>query len=136
MSDTYEAAERWLDLSVRFTFHQGWGVSVLPICAGDDEPDPDRIVDIEVGVARITGQTVKLLGGQTLCVPFDVDSSSDPQCWVPVDNFKPEHDWIGDDQHDLRAYWFATESEAREHAESVKRQWADPLPWQSFVTLD
>jgi hypothetical protein len=117
------------------TYREGWGVSVMPIWEGEDEPE--RISDIEVGVTHITADRVRVLDGTTPCVPFDESMRTDSNGpWIPVENYRDELDAVNNDSHDLRDHWFKTEQEARDHASSVLAQWQNPQPWQSFVVTE
>jgi hypothetical protein len=133
VNDTYEQARTDAEMLARFTYHTGWGVSVGLIWEGEDEPE--RVTDIEVGVTRIASDTVRLVGN-TLCVPFDVNFQHPQSFWIPVQDFKPDLPLVNNDSHDARSHWFATESEAREHAKFVQDQWDNPQPWESFIQTD
>jgi hypothetical protein len=136
-----------LETTHTITVREGWGVDVMAIWAGADEPihssetevddtyseiqmdEPTYISEIQVAVVHITPAACKLVGG-VWCV-----DTGDGSSWVPVENFRELEDLPQDDTHDLRTRWFATEREAIEHADTVKARWAHPAPWESFVEL-
>ena len=111
------------------TYREGWGVSVCPIWAGEDEnPECDRIAEIEVFVIRLHPDNGRLVGSA-----YCMQQGDSPN--VPVENFRPLDDLRTDDTHDLRDRWFATEDEARAHARYTAARWANPSPWESFIQL-
>lgn len=118
-------------VSVPFTFAEGWGVSVDLIHYGenDDGINEEAIADLDVNVARIAADTLETIGN-VACVPLGHGN------YVPVDLFKVGLAPVDNDSHDARSHWFATEAEARDHAKAVAEQWANPLPWQSFIQTD
>ena len=111
------------------TFREGWGVAVIPLWSFRDE-DNETISDLDVEVVPIREDLVIVSYG-TPCVP-----SSTPKMLYPIANFRELDDLWQDDSHDARDRWFATEQEAREHAESVIKSWENPNPWQSFVVTE
>jgi hypothetical protein len=117
-----------LEVTRTITISEGWGVTCMPIWAADDDP-PEHITEVEVFVAEITHERCELIGG-AWCVLVE-----DGQLWVPVENFQKLPELTTDDTHDLRTRWFATEAEAREHADWVVKRWEKPAVWESFVVL-
>lgn len=115
-----------LTITRTITIQEGWGVDVVPIWAGEDEPE--GITDIEVSVVRIDRAACHEVAGAWCVAAAD-------KYWVPVENFKDLEDLQTDDTHDLRGRWFATKREAVEHADTVKARWRNPAPWECFVEL-
>jgi hypothetical protein len=109
------------------TYKEGWGVACVPIYNGEEYDD--SIADIEVLIVRIAESAVREIGG-TPCVRPDGESM-----WFPVVNFQELEELWEDDTHDLRDRWFATEEEARGHADYTLKRWRNPEPWESFVRL-
>lgn len=109
-----------------YTFEEGWGVHIISIWAGDDEPE--RIVEIEVSVVAITEAGVRIVGGAP-CVQVE------DNLYCPIENFQREVSETYDDTHDLRSRWFATEDEARVHARYTRSRWENPAVWESFVQV-
>jgi hypothetical protein len=107
------------------TFTEGWGVSVDPVYSGEED---DSVADIDVTVVAIDRADAVLVG-DVWCVAIA------PRVYVPIDDFQHVDDLTVGDTHDLRTRWFATEEEAREHADGVEATWRNPSPWESFVTL-
>jgi hypothetical protein len=116
-------AEFTLTHEVAETYHEGWGVDIIPIW-GDDE----RITEIDVMVVEIDAGNARLVGG-AWCMP------AGNGYWVPIVNFRDESDLVYDDTHDLRTRWFATAKEATDHATYTRQRWDNPSPWESFVNL-
>lgn len=115
------------------TFTEGWGVSINAIWSGGDEDGPEYVSDIDVAVVRITADTVEVIG-EVPCVKLDPTSPNN-RTWVPVANFKVEAARQYDDTHDLRDRWFATEEQAKHHANYTLQRWRNPRPWESFVAI-
>ncbi len=105
---------------------EGWGVDVTPIFS--DEQDDSHVADIDVTVVQITKDNLEKIGG-VWCVKLGENYH------VPVESFKHLDKLWQDDTHDLRTRWFATEQEARDHAEYTLSRWKNPNPWESFVCL-
>jgi hypothetical protein len=115
--------------SIERKYREGWGVEIVAIWAGEsDEPECDRISDIDVIVVRIHPDNGRTVGGVYCMAAGD-------NFYVPVENFRQLDDLSQDDTHDLRTRWFATEEGARAHAKFTEERWANPSPWESFVTL-
>lgn len=112
------------------TFCEGWGVAVIPVFAGDEEPFPESVVEIEVEVVRITKSDVSIIG-EIPCVANPLGSGT----WIPVENFQQLEDLTEGDTHDLRDRWFATYEEAQAHAHFTKERFDHPAVWESFVCL-
>ncbi len=110
------------------TFTEGWGVFVDPIFANEEYYSEGTIEDIEVSVVEINEATSSDFIGGVFCVSVD-------GMYVPIENFAKAEHLANDDHHDLRTRWFATEEEAREHANWVEQRWLNPEPWTSFVQL-
>ena len=110
-------------------YREGWGVAICPIWASDDDGEPlDAVADIEVSVVRLGPTTERIVGG-AIC------AEAWPGLYVPMENFKRLEDLRHDDTHDLRDRWFATETEARDHAAHTQRRWERPQPWESFIQV-
>lgn len=109
------------------TYEEGFGVHVSPIWGGEDE-EVDRVVDIDVSVVPIREDLVSIVGGVACVQVYE-------RAYSPVENFLHAEDLTQDDTHDLRSRWFATEQEAKDHAEYTLSRWAHPEPWCSFVQL-
>jgi hypothetical protein len=114
-------------IQVPFTFAEGWGVVVEIVWNGED--DAEGVAFLEPSVVRIATDNLQTIGN-VACARVDGNN------YVPIENFKAGLSPASSDSHDARSHWFATEAEAREHAESVAEQWANPLPWQSFIQTD
>jgi hypothetical protein len=117
-------------VNVPRTYRAGWGVAVNEVWSGDDDPT-EHIEAIDVEVVRIDADAARIIGGVP-CVQT-ADEVEQYAIWHPIENFRDLPDLTGDDSHDLRDRWFATEQEAREHAARVRREWDNPLPWQPFA---
>lgn len=104
-------------------FRDGWGVAIIPLW-DDDESISDIIVEV-LNLSPVNWHIV----GNMLCV------KGESGIYHPVENFQPREPLQYDDQHDLRDTWFASCTEACEHANYVRDTWRNPLPWQSFITL-
>lgn len=113
-----------------YKFREGWGVAVDVIWEGEDEDGniSERVADISVFVTEIREDRVRIVGGVPCVQVLE-------EYHMPVENFQEVEDLPYDDQHDLRTRWFATEEQARDHAEDVESTWRNPAPWQSFITL-
>jgi hypothetical protein len=107
-------------------YREGWGVCIVPMWSGEDEPE--HVSDIEVEVVRL-GPTTEVIVAGALCVQVW------PNAYVPMENFQPLDDLTVDDTHDLRLRWFARETDARAHAEYTLQRWKNPQPWESFVEV-
>lgn len=110
-------------------YREGWGVSITPLWDENEETGAEWISDIFVSVVRLSPQTEVIIGN-TIC------AETEENFFVPMDNFQPLEDLWENDTHDLRDRWFATEREARDHAEYTERRFKNPAPWESFVKLD
>jgi hypothetical protein len=113
---------------------EGWGVDVTPIYADEDGDYDEKIVDINVSICHIVQENVKEVGG-AWCLGTQTLAGKWSGFYVPVENFQFVPDLNEDDTHDLRTRWFATEDDARAHAETVKSRWEHPEVWESFVCL-
>lgn len=123
MSDTIT-----FPLSSTQTVRVGWGVHVTPIWDVDEETDREWVSEIEVDVVKIDESTLLVHLGA-------VCARTEDGYVVPADLFEDVPDLRYDDHHDLRSRWFATEEQARAHAQSVQSEWDSPAPWVSFVQL-
>lgn len=114
---------------IEHEFEGGYGVYFAPVFTGEDEPNPDAIVDVDGGIMRIAPHTVREFGG-ALCVVEE-----DGKFGIPVENFQKLDDLWTDDTHDLRDRFFETEEEAKAHLEYTLERFANPAPWESFIQL-
>lgn len=103
----------------------GYGVAVVAIWNGEDD---ERISDIEVEVVALSPKNEHYIGGVTC-------AQGESGMYYPVENFTAYDDLGYDDTHDLRDRWFASRSEAEEHADYTRKRWTNPSPWESFVQL-
>ena len=113
----------------QITVREGWGVEIVPLW-GEREDGSEYVSEIETDVVRVAPDTIVYSSSDG--VPCVQTASN---FFVPVENFKDLPDLDTDDTHDLRTRWFATEYEARDHAEYTKSRFANPQPWESFVKL-
>ena len=107
-------------------YTEGYGVYVIPIWSGEDEPE--HVSDIEVGVVKLAPTHEHIIGG-AICAKIG------DKFYVPMENFQRLEDLTVDDTHDLRDRWFASKTEADDYAFHVERRWQYPQPWESFVVL-
>lgn len=92
-----------------------WLVSFTPVWDHDEEIGREWVCDVDAEVRQLT----------------DTDTGYAGMKRAELDPCHTEHD----DTHDLTERLYATEAEARAHAEWTIARFKNPQPWESFVKL-